>query len=49
MLSVMSDPTRTSYGEINPAAPVELQAFAFLIGKWDGTGSTRLPDGTVPL
>jgi hypothetical protein len=47
MLSAMSDPTKTSYGELNPAAPAELQAFSFLIGKWDGTGRTRLPDGTV--
>jgi len=27
--------------------PQELDAFAFLIGKWEGTGKTRLPDGKV--
>ena len=42
----MSDPSRTSYGEISHAAPGELRAFAFLIGKWAGKGRTRLPDGT---
>jgi len=28
-------------------APQELDAFAFLIGKWEGAGKTRLPDGKV--
>ena len=41
------DPSRTTYGERNPSAPKELGAFAFLVGKWQGTGTTSLPDGTV--
>ena len=32
---------------MSPRAPKELNAFAFLIGTWDGTGRTRLPDGKV--
>jgi hypothetical protein len=35
----------TAYGERNPGAPAELDLFSFLIGKWAGTGRTRLPDG----
>jgi hypothetical protein len=41
------DPTKTVYGERNPQSASELTAFAFLIGHWQGTGATRLPDGTV--
>ena len=41
------DVSKTTYGEKNPGSPHELTAFAFLIGKWQGTGKTRLPDGTV--
>jgi len=41
------DPSKTIYGERSPQAPRELDVFAFLIGKWDGRGRTRLPDGTV--
>jgi hypothetical protein len=41
------DPSKTIYGERNPQAAPELTAFAFLIGKWQGTGKARLPDGTV--
>jgi hypothetical protein len=41
------DPSKTIYGERSPHAPRELDVFAFLIGKWDGRGRTRLPDGTV--
>lgn len=41
------DPSKTIYGERHPSAPKELAAFAFLIGKWEGTGKARLPDGTV--
>ena len=37
--------TITAYGERHPQAPDELNAFSFLIGKWSGTGKTRLPDG----
>lgn len=36
----------TTYGERNPEAPKELDLFSFLLGKWNGTGKTRLPDGT---
>jgi hypothetical protein len=43
----MSDPSKTPYGERNPHAPEELDVFAFLIGKWDGQGTTTLPDGKV--
>lgn len=38
-------PAVTNYGQRNPAAPPELDAFAFLVGKWDGAGKTKLPDG----
>ena len=41
------DPSKTIYGEKSPRAPRELDVFAFLIGKWDGRGRTRLPDGKV--
>jgi hypothetical protein len=41
------DPSKTTYGERNPSAPKELGVFSFLIGKWQGTGKTRLPDGEV--
>jgi hypothetical protein len=42
-----TDPSKTTYGERNPSAPKELGVFSFLIGKWQGTGKTRLPDGKV--
>jgi hypothetical protein len=35
----------TTYGERNPQAPQELELFSFLVGKWNGTGTTRLADG----
>ena len=38
-------PALTSYGERSANAPKELDAFAFLIGKWEGTGKTKLADG----
>jgi hypothetical protein len=41
------DISKTSYGEKSPRASQELDAFAFLIGKWEGAGRTRLPDGKV--
>jgi Protein of unknown function (DUF1579) len=44
---MMSDPSMTSYGVMRSDAPQELRAFSFLIGKWDGKGKTRLPDGTI--
>src|SRR3954469_14163886 len=38
-------PAITMYGERNLQAPGELDTFSFLVGKWNGTGKTRLPDG----
>ena len=38
-------PAVTKYGERNAGAPAQLDAFAFLIGKWEGGGKTRLADG----
>ena len=43
----VTDPSKTIYGERSPRAPRELDVFAFLIGKWEGKGRTRLPDGKV--
>ena len=40
-------PAITTYGDRHEAAPEELDLFSFLIGKWEGSGKTRLPDGTV--
>ena len=42
-----ASPAVTSYGKRNPNAPAELDAFAFLVGKWEGAGKTQLPDGKV--
>jgi hypothetical protein len=36
----------TTYGERNAQAPAELDAFAFLVGKWNGSGRTRVEDGS---
>jgi hypothetical protein len=41
------DPSKTTYGDRNPAAPNELAAFSFLVGTWQGTARIRLPDGKV--
>jgi hypothetical protein len=41
------DPSKTTYGERNPNAPNELAVFAFLVGKWQGTGTARLENGKV--
>jgi len=38
-------PAITTYGERSPGAPPELDAFAFLVGKWEGVGKAKLPDG----
>src|SRR4051812_44795521 len=38
--------TLTTYGERNPQAPDELTVFSFMVGKWHGSGKTRLPDGS---
>ena len=40
-------PAITTYGDRNEAAPEELELFSFLIGKWEGSGKTRLADGTI--
>lgn len=40
------DRSKTTYGERNPGSPTELNAFSFLIGKWQGTGKVRLENGT---
>jgi hypothetical protein len=40
-------PSKTIHGERSARAPRELDVFAFLIGKWEGRGKTRLPDGKV--
>src|SRR5215471_17964633 len=37
----------TTYGERNADAPKELDAFAFLIGKWEGGGKTKTADGKI--
>ncbi len=38
-------PAVTTFGQKSINAPKELDAFSFLIGKWEGTGRTKLPDG----
>jgi len=35
----------TTFGARNAQAPAQLDLFSFLVGKWQGTGSTRLADG----
>jgi hypothetical protein len=40
------EPAVTTYGRRNAQAPGQLNLFSFLVGKWDGTGRTRLPDGS---
>lgn len=47
MEAAQTDPSKTTYGERNPNAPKELGVFSFLIGKWQGKGKTRLPDGRI--
>jgi hypothetical protein len=41
------EPAITAYGDRHEAAPVELDLFSFLIGRWEGSGKTRLADGTI--
>jgi len=41
-----NEPAITTYGEKNPQAPDQLSLFSFLVGKWQGSGRTRLPDGS---
>jgi hypothetical protein len=40
-------PAITTYGDRNANAPKELDVFSFLIGKWEGVGTTKLADGTT--
>ena len=44
--TMAAEPAITTYGERNPQAPDELDLFSFLVGKWDGSGRTRLEDGS---
>jgi hypothetical protein len=37
----------TTYGERSADAPPELDAFAFLIGKWEGGGNAKTADGKI--
>jgi hypothetical protein len=45
--AMAQDPAITTYGDRNESAPQELDVFSFLIGKWEGSGKTRLDDGTI--
>lgn len=36
----------STYGERNAEAPRQLGAFSFLVGKWQGSGKTRLANGS---
>lgn len=38
-------PAITPYGDRSPRAPAELDTFAFLVGKWNGVGTAKSPDG----
>jgi hypothetical protein len=40
-------PAITTYGQRNADAPRELDAFSFLIGKWEGGGKTKTADGNI--
>jgi hypothetical protein len=44
--AMANEPAITTYGERNPRAPEQLNLFSFLVGKWKGTGKTRLEDGS---
>lgn len=39
-------PAITTYGDRNPNAPKELEVFSFFVGKWEGTRTIKLADGT---
>jgi hypothetical protein len=41
-----TEPAITTYGQRNAQAPSQLNLFSFLVGKWNGAGRTRLPDGS---
>ncbi len=38
-------PAVTTYGEKSADAPKELDAFSFLVGKWEGVGKAKLANG----
>lgn len=40
------EPAVTTYGQKNAQAPSQLDLFAFLVGKWHGTGSAKAADGS---
>ena len=40
-----ADPTKSSFGERSPKTPQELSLFAFLVGKFDGSGKVNLGEG----
>ena len=42
-----TDSAGSTYGVRSMNASPELDAFAFFIGKWEGVGKTRLPDGKI--
>jgi len=44
--AMANEPAITTYGERNPQSPEQLSLFSFLVGKWQGGGRTRLPDGS---
>jgi hypothetical protein len=44
--TMANEPAITTYGRRNAQAPGQLDLFSFLVGKWKGTGKTRLPDGS---
>jgi Protein of unknown function (DUF1579) len=39
-------PAVTTYGNKNVEAPLQLAEFSFLVGKWQGSGKTRLANGS---
>ncbi len=48
--SFAGPPQITTYGEPKAQAPKQLGEFSFLVGKWQGAGTTRLPNGSsVPF
>jgi hypothetical protein len=44
--TMAAEPAITTYGQVNAAAPRQLNLFGFLVGKWKGAGTARLADGS---
>jgi Protein of unknown function (DUF1579) len=44
--TMATEPAITTYGQRNAQAPSQLNLFSFLVGKWRGTGKTKLADGS---